>query len=440
MKEASTIQSSSPSQKPQWRVLVFPGATEIAMELRQSLAWCKEVTLFSAGSAVSNHAPFAFASHFIIPAVNEPHWLGQLSALVEANQITHIFPAHDDALLALAENASGLRAKVVTSPLLTCQLTRSKTATLRRLFGAVPTPELFGAAEAVTAWPVFLKPDRGQGSQRTALAKDASELKALMAQDSDRIILEYLDGPEFTVDCFSDRERGLQYASGRQRRRIRSGIAMDSVVIQDNRFWEYAEKISKLIELHGAWFFQVKADRHGVLKVMEVAPRIGGTSALSRAHGVNLPLLSLYESERLPVQIARGEYSVEVDRALISRYRHNIRYKTLYVDFDDTLVINGKLNVELVKLLYQGINRGVRLVLITRHAGDLKSQLHRWRLDNLFDEIVHLKQTESKAEFIKERDAVFIDDSFAERKIVRDQTGIVTLDPSMIDLLFDDRV
>src|SRR5580765_5427643 len=96
-----------------WRVLVFPGATEIAMELRQSLAWCKEVLLFSAGSQVSNHAQFVFARHFIIPSVGHPGWLKELSALMEANQITHIFPAHDDALLALAENAGRLKAKVV---------------------------------------------------------------------------------------------------------------------------------------------------------------------------------------------------------------------------------------------------------------------------------------------------------------------------------------
>ena len=215
---------------------------------------------------------------------------------------------------------------------------------------------------------------------------------------------------------------------------------MDSAVVADSRFWEYAEKISKTIELHGAWFFQVKADQQGVLKVMEVAPRIGGTSALSRVRGVNLPLLSLYESERLPVRITPGDYSVEIDRALVNRYRHNIHYQTLYVDFDDTLVIRGMLNVELVKLLYQGINRGVRLVLLTRHNGDLTAQLRRWRVENLFDEVIHLGPAESKVDFIKDKDAVFIDDSFAERNAVHEKTRIVTLDPSMIDVLFEDHV
>jgi hypothetical protein len=66
--------------------------------------------------------------------------------------------------------------------------------------------------------------------------------------------------------------------------------------------------------------------------------------------------------------------------------------------------------------------------------------LHRWRLNSLFDEIIHLAPTESKADFITEKNAVFIDDSFAERQALQEKTGIVTLDPSMVELLLDDCV
>src|ERR1051326_2847289 len=110
-----------PSQKavrtPPWRVLIFPGGTEIALELRQALAWCKEVELFSAGAPVSNHASFVFARHFPLPSVDEPGWLDALKELVRTQAISHIVPAHDDALLALAETAGCLGAKVVSSPL-----------------------------------------------------------------------------------------------------------------------------------------------------------------------------------------------------------------------------------------------------------------------------------------------------------------------------------
>jgi carbamoyl-phosphate synthase large subunit len=428
------------SNSARWQVLIFPGGTEIGLELRQALGWCKEVDLFSAGAPVSNHAPFAFARHFVVPSVHDGGWLPSLQRAVSEQGITHIFPAHDDALLAVAEEAKNLAAKVVTSPLETCRITRSKAATIARLKGIVPVPELWSSANQVTEFPVFLKPDCGQGSQRTAAARTPKDLQALLVEDGDRLILEYLSGPEFTVDCFSDREKGLLYACGRQRRRIKSGIAMDSIRSEDARFYDFASRINGALELHGAWFFQVKTAKDGELKLLEVAPRIGGTSGLSRARGVNLPLLSLYESERLPVQVVAGVYSVEIDRALVNRYRHNLAYRALYVDFDDTLVVHGRINTELLKLLYQALNRGVRLVLVTRHAGDLKAELARYRLQGLFDEVIHLRANEPKADCIQEKGAVLIDDSFAERVAVHAATGIPVFDPSMVEVLLDERL
>jgi carbamoyl-phosphate synthase large subunit len=426
--------------KTTWRVLIVPGGTEIALELRQALAWCKEVELYSASASVSNHAPFVFAKHLYLPMVMETGWLETLQQIIERESITHIFPAHDDALLALAENADNVNAKVVTSPFETCQITRSKQSTIQRLETVVPTPRIFSSPAVVDSFPVFLKPDRGQGAQRTDCARDAEELKALLRSDSDRIIMEFLPGQEFTVDCFSDRERGLLYARGRERRRIRHGIAMDSAFVPDERFYDYAVRISAELKFHGAWFFQVKEDSQKQLRLLEVAPRIGGTSCLSRVCGVNLPLLSLYESERITVSIEAAGYMACVDRALISRFQTDIVYRTIYLDFDDTLLVRGLVNTDLLKLLYQALNKGIRLVLLTRHSGDIQNTLKHYRLNSLFDEIIHLRPGEQKAAAIREKEAVFIDDSFSECMAVRKSLGIPALTPSMIEVLFDERV
>jgi hypothetical protein len=427
-------------EREPWRVLVFPGATEIALEIRQALAWRKEIQLFSAGAVVSSHAPFVFAHHYDVPPVDQNDWLQALRQVVLAQRITHIFPAHDDALLALAENASTLGAKLVSSPVETCRITRSKSATLRLLRDVVPTPALFNRVEDVSAFPVFVKPDVGQGSQRTSTAHDREELDSLLARDPDRLVLEHLPGAEYTIDCFSDRERGLLYSAGRERRRMRSGIAMNSVFVNNPQFSDYAARITDTLALYGAWFFQVKTDVNGVLKLLEVAPRIGGTSALSRVRGVNLPLLSIYESERVGVCVAPTDISVEIDRALVNRYRHNLAYSTLYVDFDDTIVVHGRINTDLIKLLYQAFDRGVRLVLLTRHTGDMDTTLSRYRLKGLFDQVIQLRMDQQKAAFISATDAILIDDSFAEREQVRAQCGIPVMDSGGVELLMDHRV
>ena len=47
-------------------VLVFPGGTEIGLEIQRALCQCKDIRLYSAGLDVSNHAPYVFARHFSV--------------------------------------------------------------------------------------------------------------------------------------------------------------------------------------------------------------------------------------------------------------------------------------------------------------------------------------------------------------------------------------
>lgn len=425
---------------PEWRVLIFPGGTEIGLELRQALSWNKNVVLFSAGAPVASHAEYVFGRHFPIPSVFDPGWMDALRSLVQAQGITHIFPAHDDVILALAEHPGPLPAKVITSPELTCRIVRSKRRTLQELGGVVPVPRLYPGVGDVDVFPVFVKPDIGQGSFNAARADTRVELETLLQRDPTRLILEYLPGEEFTVDCFSDRERGLLYVNGRRRDRMRSGIAMKSAFVRDARFAQYAKAIASRLEFHGAWFFQVKADGKGELKLLEVAARVGGTSALSRAAGVNLPLLSLFEAERYPLDIAPSDDGFTIDRALINRFRPTPVYPALYVDLDDTLIVRGSVNPGVIRLIFQALDRGVRVSLLTRHAGDLPALLQRKRLAGLFDEVIHVRDSQPKGNFIKEADAILIDDSFAERKAVQAQLGIRVYDPSQVEALIDDRV
>ena len=65
--------------------------------------------------------------------------------------------------------------------------------------------------------------------------------------------------------------------------------------------------------------------------------------------------------------------------------------------------------------------------------------MQRRRLRGLFDEVIHLQSGEAKADYIRERPALFIDDSFAERSAVERLAGVHVADPSMMELLIDER-
>ncbi len=82
---------------------------------------------------------------------------------------------------------------------------------------------------------------------------------------------------------------------------------------------------------------------------------------------------------------------------------------------DDCLIVDGKVNYELVAFLYKAIDEGKYICLITRHRGDLQAILKKYRLSQIFDEIVHVTDGRPKSDFMTAEKAVFIDDSFAER-------------------------
>jgi hypothetical protein len=169
---------------------------------------------------------------------------------------------------------------------------------------------------------------------------------------------------------------------------------------------------------------------------MEVAPRIAGSMALFRILGVNFVQLSLFDRMGLDVSILYNKVNTVSDRALTSRYSFDFEYDTIYIDFDDTIVMADRVNIDAIKLLYQARNKGIEIVLITRHKDNLHDTLARFSISpTLFNKIYHLKKGEKKSSFIFTKSAIFIDDSHAERKEVFDNLRIPVFDVNAIELL-----
>jgi carbamoyl-phosphate synthase large subunit len=416
-------------------VLVFPAGTEIGLEINEALRQSKEVQLFGAGVRESSHAPFAFERFHALPSVHEPDWLIALTVLCRQLAIDYIFPAHDDVVVALARQQEQIPAVVLTSSLETCLTTRSKRATYTALQRVIRVPKLFALPPLASDYPVFVKPDCSQGSQGATLVHSVAALASATSQLVDPLVCEYLPGDEYTIDCFSDRDHGLLFAGARERRRMRNGISVNTMSVFLEGVEDIARKIQSNLKMCGAWFFQLKRAANGELTLLEVAPRLAGSMSTHRVMGVNFPLLTIFEHERAPIRLLLNRDRIELDRALRNRFRHSIRFSTLYIDLDDTLILREQVNVDAINLVFQCVNRGIKVKLLTRHSGDLPLTLHRFRLTGVFDEVIHLSVKDHKSDHIKECDAIFVDDSFTERWEVNQRLGIRTFDCSMIELL-----
>lgn len=417
-------------------VLVFPCGTEIGLEIHRALSYSLHVKLFGASSIASNHGKYVFKEYFEgLPYVNAPEFVPALNSLVAAHRIDAIYPAHDSAVLRLAQAGAALACRVITSPLATCEICRSKTRTYRELAGIVPVPEQYTRETAPL--PVFLKPDAGQGSQGAQLARSREEIDAALQRDDSLIFLEYLPGPEFTIDCFTDRHGELRFAGPRQRIRVRNGISVDTRPVSNPQCEEYARRINAALRFRGAWFFQVKSRADGELALLEAAPRVSGGMGLFRNMGVNLPLLSAFDALDFDVEILKPAYDLEMDRALISRFTHDLRYEHVYLDFDDTLTFNGGINPLVAAFVFQCRNRGIGVHLLSRHRGDITAELQKHAVEQLFDSIKVVDAIECKSRYIHHAPAIFIDDSFAERKRVHEALGIPVFGVDALDALLD---
>lgn len=422
-------------------VLVFPCGSEIGLEIYKSLDASTHFKLIG-GSSSSDHGKFVYKNYIgDLPFVDDLDFIDKLNTVIKSNDIDYIFPAHDSVLLRLAQakNQGLLHSDIIASPVETCEISRSKRETYKVFEGTIPTPKIFVDINAVSDQdlPIFLKPDVGQGSRGTYLAKSIEDIQFYIKKDPTLLLLEFLPGKEYTIDCFTSKDGQLLFCEGRQRKRISNGISVNSSRVSDKRFYDLAQKINQKLTFRGAWFFQVKEDRNDEFVLMEIASRIAGTMGLERAMGVNLPLLSLFDAMDLNVSVFENGYTIEIDRALQNKYKHNIHYEHVYIDFDDLVIFGGKVNPTVMGFVYQCINNKVTLHLLTRHAEDLHQTLEEYRLTGVFDELLWIKDKAPKSDYIKERAAIFIDDSFAEREEVSKTLGIPVFDAHMIEALLE---
>ena len=420
------------------KVLVFPAGTEIAFEIHHALRYSKFVKLYGATS-VPCHADFVFENCVEgLPYVDEPGLIDRLNQVIDEFAIDYVYPAHDSAVLTLTREQARLHAQVVTSALETVEICRSKNLTYDYLRGAEYLPRFYAGVEEIGEYPVFIKPSVGQGSVGARRVDSRAALEEALADGVEYAICEYLPGQEFTVDCFTDRHGALRYVGPRSRDRIRSGIAVRSHFLpEDRQINEIAEDLNRRFRFNGAWFFQLKENGQGQFRLMEVAPRIAGTMGATRNRGVNMPLLTLYNMWGYDVDIIDNGNDLLLDRAFISRFQSGIHYENVYVDYDDTMVLRGQVNPELIAFLYQAKNQGKKLFLISKHVGDLDEELQRFCIHpGLFDQIIRLDQSESKLPYIQ-ADSIFIDDSFAERRRIHEGCGVPVFDLDMIESLID---
>lgn len=416
-------------------VLVFPCGSENAGEIAQSLRYSLHVNRLIGASSCEDHGRLHFADYIgDVPYISAPEFDTYFAALLEQHQVDVIFATHDSVCEKLASLALPAACYLVNGDKTTTHIARRKSATYAHFAGADWLAHVYPEGVVPDCWPVIVKPDCGQGGNSVGLAHDRGELEHLLRTVEAPVVVEYLPGDELTVDCFTDRHGRLIWTGPRTRERVRAGIAMRSRFAPlEQEIAAIAESINARLALRGPWFFQIKQSRTGQWKLLEISCRIAGTMVAQRAKGVNLPLMALHDYMGRDVTPLPTPHVAEIERSIKTRAVPTLEYGRVYVDLDDTLIVNDWPNPVVLAFLYQSRASGKRLFLITRHACEPLETLNKAAISPLlFDEIIHLREGEHKSSRIT-GPAMFIDNYFPERVDVARLENILVLDVDAVE-------
>lgn len=416
-------------------ILLFPAGSEISIEVLRSLKTEKDMKIFGA-SSVDDAGRLLFDNYIDnVPFIDDKNFINKIKNIVDNHHIDIIYPCVDAAIPILKKFESYLNCIVISPNFKTAEICLSKRKTYQTLVNHIKVPKEYNINN-IPEYPVFLKPEIGSSSKFTYLVNNKEELDVFIKRVPNPMILEYLPNNEFTVDCFSNYRNELLFVGPRIREKIVNGISVKTSNIEDYQITQIAEKINKVLNMDGAWFFQLKQNKNNEYTLLEVACRFGGSSSIQRYRGLNFSLMSLYNSLKKDVSILINEYNVDFYRTFNVKTKININYDYVYLDFDDTVIVQNKVNVEVIKFMYHMCNVGKKIILITKHKDNIYDTLETFKIPKeLFYEIIHIDNCDNKHNYIKYKNSIFIDDSFNERKDIKNYVKIPVFSLDTIDCL-----
>jgi len=128
------------------------------------------------------------------------------------------------------------------------------------------------------------------------------------------LIAEILPGNEYTIDTIVDNTGDPILILPRIRTKTNGGISVAGKFEKHTKIIDYCYKIIKSLKLVGPIGIQVKEDKYGDFKILEINPRIQGTSVAALGAGVNLPRLALESFLNIEYTIPEIKWDTEFIR------------------------------------------------------------------------------------------------------------------------------
>lgn len=291
------------------RVLITGGGTATAMSVLKGLRSQREIHVeVILADAQETIAGRHFADGFAqIPSASDPMFLDTLLDVCRRQRVELLIPLIDYEFAVFSKNAAKFEAQgtrvAISSPevIATCG-NKETLATWLKSIG-LQAPTLYRKEEVRSSNlppPLFVKPRTGgRGSIGAQRVDDLDELEVVCKKLEDPLIMEFIDGEEYTIDTISDFLGRFIAAMPRLRIETKAGVSIKGKTIHSPEMVNIARQITEALPILGPSNIQCFRRRDGSFVVSEVNPRFSAALALSIVAGLNSPLML--------VQLAQGK-------------------------------------------------------------------------------------------------------------------------------------
>ena len=269
-----------------------------------------------------------------IPSAGSPDFVSRLLEICSKEKINLIFPLVTRELLILSKCKKEFEAigtKILVSEYESLEIANNKSLLYKHLASKrILTPD-FRVVNTIAelkiafqeldfpAKPICIKPSVSNGSRGVRIINDKidefdllfnykpnslyityEKLLTILGDKAfpELLISEYLPGEEYTIDTLVVNGKA-EIIVPRVRTKMNGGISVAGELIENKEIIDYCRQIIESMQLDGPIGIQVKKAEDGLYKILEINPRIQGTSVSAIGAGVNFPLLAIKASFKL---------------------------------------------------------------------------------------------------------------------------------------------
>jgi carbamoyl-phosphate synthase large subunit len=304
-----------------------PGAPGIIKAIQDEAPKLKiyscDVLEHTAGKILTN-------DYFTVPRGDDPKYAATLLKICIEKNIELILPITTKELIPLSE-AKALFAQngitVLVSEQKHLTISNNKGMLYQHLLeNKIPVPafriakhytEFCEVEKSLNLSPYIIKPCVGNGSRGFRIIDNEADEHDLLFNHKpsstylssknlhstlaskpfpELLLSEYLPGTEYTVDCLI-LDGNIKFILPRRRDKMNNGISVAGVIEYNKEIIEYCEAILQCLHLDGPIGIQVKYSKNNSPLIVEINPRIQGTTVACKGAGVNIPYLTFMKSE-----------------------------------------------------------------------------------------------------------------------------------------------